>query len=67
MVNNNKLYARIIELGLTKREIADKMELSYTTIINKFNGKVDWTLNDAYKLRDILAITDEEIIPYFFS
>lgn len=67
MVNANKLHARIIELGLTKKEVSEQMNISYTSIVNKFNGKTPWSLEDIVSLASILQLTKEDIVPYFFS
>ena len=45
--------------GLTRRVMADKMNMAPNTLTRKLNGRADFTLTEVYKIRDIL----DEISP----
>ena len=61
MNSNNIVYRRItahIELqGLTRRDVADALQISYGTLHNKLCGITPWTLEEALKLKTLLGIT----------
>ncbi|MBS4538183.1 XRE family transcriptional regulator [Clostridium sp. D2Q-11] len=46
------LEAELARFNLTKGDIAKDLELSYGTIINKFKGKQDFTLGEAFIIKN---------------
>ncbi len=50
-----KLLARIALLGLTRREVADRMGVSYGTLHNKLCAITPFTLNEALQLKELLG------------
>lgn len=67
MVNTQKIKAKIVEKGLTIREIAPIMHLSAFTLGKKINGVSDMSLSEADALQNILGISDSEYRLYFFA
>lgn len=66
MPNEKKIKARILELGLTIKALADEMGLSAYTLGQKISGKAPMTLKEAIYLKERLNIPDEEVVAYFF-
>ncbi|MBQ7521214.1 MAG: hypothetical protein IJU12_12915 [Clostridia bacterium] len=58
-----KLVARIALLGLTRREVADQLGVSYGTLHNKLCAITPFTLNEAIQIKAMLAMpgTLEEV------
>ena len=58
-----KLVARIALLGLTRREVADQLGVSYGTLHNKLCAITPFTLNEAIQIKTMLAMpgTLEEV------
>lgn len=65
--NDKKIKARIVELGLTIREVSIEMGLTAYTLGRKISGKTPMTLREARSLQSILGISDDEIPLYFFT
>lgn len=45
----------IFQKGLSKREIAQKLGMTYNTLLLKLSGKATFTLDEALKLKEILG------------
>ena len=64
MINSNLIRARIVELGMTQEQVAEKMQISAKTFSIKMkNGK--FGLDEADKMIEILKI--ENPVRYFFA
>lgn len=66
LVNCQKIKARMVELGTNQSEVATKMGIDRSTLNSKVNNSEGkrLTLEDAFKLCDILQIEDPTT--YFF-
>lgn len=51
-----KIVARAALLGITRREVADRLGVSYGTLHNKLCGITPFTLNEAIELKNMLAM-----------
>jgi len=51
-----KLVARIALLGLTRREVADRLGITYGTLHNKLCAITPFTLNEAIQIKALLSI-----------
>ena len=51
-----KLVARIALLGLTRREVADQLGVSYGTLHNKLCAITPFTLNEAIQIKAMLGL-----------
>ncbi len=67
MVNTRKLKAKLIELGLTQGDLADKLGISTCTVNQKINNVRPLKLSEANKIAKILKIKDWEFKDYFFA
>lgn len=68
MVNINKLRGKIIENGLSVKDLADKLEMDRSTLYRKMNSEGDtMTISDAEKISKILDLSLEEVNSIFFS
>lgn len=67
MVNVNKIKARIVELGMSQGDVAEKMKLAQPTLSQKLNNIRPMDLNEAEKLSQILMIPAEKFCDYFFA
>lgn len=67
MVNSNKLKGRIVELGLTQKDLAKALGIATPTISQKINNVRSMSLDEAFAIADILKIPDEQFREYFFK
>ncbi len=51
-----KVVARIALLGLTRREVADRLGISYGTLHNKLCAITPFTLTEAIQIKQILGM-----------
>ena len=65
-MNKNKLKGKIREKGLTYQKLAKKIGISVTSVNYKVNGQNFFNHEEMIKLREILRLTDNEIIEIFF-
>lgn len=66
MINTLKIKARMVELGITQKKLANKMKISQPAINQKINNIRPMDLLEAEKLADILNIEPREYSDYFF-
>ncbi len=52
-----KIVARIAMLGLTRREVADRLGVSYGTLHNKLCNITPFTLQEAILIKSMLGMT----------
>lgn len=62
-----KLRGRIVEIFGTQSKFAETIQVSEVTVINKLNGKYDFSLNDIVLWANALKIGKDEIGAYFFA
>lgn len=68
MVNINKLRGKIIEKGLSVKELAEKLQMDRSTLYRKMNSEGDtMTISDAEKISKILNLSLEEVNSIFFK
>lgn len=68
MVNINKLRGKIIENGLSVKDLADNLEMDRSTLYRKMNSEGDTiTISDAMKISKVLNLTLEDVNSIFFS
>lgn len=64
---NIKLLEYYLSLSeISKKDLAKMMNISYMSILRKFNLKFDFTLGEVKKIKEILQLTDEEMLEIFF-
>lgn len=67
MVNSNKIKGRIVELGLTQKDLAKALGIATPTLSQKINNVRSMSLDEAFTIADILKIPDEQFREYFFK
>lgn len=67
MINSNKLKGRLVEKGLTQKDVADILGIAQPTVNQKINNVRPMDLNEAEKLAELLDIKPEEFQIYFFG
>lgn len=65
--NYSKLRGKIREMGITQKQIAEKIGTGESTISAKLNNKCYFYQPEIAKICDILNIADEEVGLYFFT
>ena len=65
--NYSKLRGKIREMGITQKQIAEKIGTGESTISAKLNNKCYFYQPEIAKICDILNIADEEVGLYFFA
>lgn len=67
MINTRKIKGRIVEMGLTQKDVSAALGLAQPTINQKINNIRPMNLDEAEKLADLLKIPSKEFANYFFS
>jgi FixJ family two-component response regulator len=67
MVNTNKIKGRIVELGMTNKDVAYALRLALPTVSQKINNVRPMNLNEAESIAKLLKIKSEEFTTYFFT
>lgn len=62
MVNSRKLKALLVENSYTQSEVAKLLGISTNAFSRKLNNKSQFTLNEAYLLKNILNVVEFERI-----
>lgn len=67
MINTNKIKARMVELSLNQKAVADALGIAQATASQKINGIRPMYLEEAQVLANLLKIEDSHFGEYFFS
>lgn len=69
MINTKKVKGRLVELGLTQKDIAARKVWSCAlpTVSQKINKKRPITLDEAYALAKLLTLEESEYKEFFFE
>ena len=67
MINTNKLKGRIVELGMTQRDLAKALGVASPTVSQKINNVRAMDVKEAFIIADALNIPDEDFREYFFK
>lgn len=62
-----KLSLKIVEKYGTRKRFADKMGISYMSVIRKLNGDKYWKQTEIAKCSQLLGIDTKDIGVYFFK
>lgn len=57
----NRLKAKRIELGYTQKELAKKIDMSFSTYVLKENGKTEFKMREISKILKVLNCKYEDI------
>ncbi len=67
MINSNKIKGRMVELGITQKDVAKALNIAPPTVSQKINNVRPMDLNEAEELARILKILPSDFAEYFFS
>ena len=67
MVDTKRLTDIIRVSGLKKVYIAEKLGVSYQGYLNKESGKSDFTASQIATLKDLLSLSNKDIMDIFLS
>lgn len=67
MVNSRKIKGRLVELGLTQKDVAEKIGVAQPTANQKINNIRPMDLQEAEAIADLLKINPVEFVEYFFT
>ena len=65
MVNSRKIKGRLVELGLTQKDVAEKIGVAQPTVNQTIIRPMD--LQEAEAIADLLKISPREFVEYFFT
>lgn len=66
LINTKKIKGRLVEYGLTQKDVAKALNIAQPTANQKINNIRPMDLREAEKLADLLCIKPEEFQSYFF-
>lgn len=66
MLNTRKIKARMVELDLTQKDIAEALNIAPATASQKLNGIRPLYLHEAQIIADLLRVEKESFSDYFF-
>lgn len=67
MLNTRKIKARLIELGLTQKDVAEALNIAPATVSQKINAIRPMSLQEARVLSELLQLDKSDFGVYFFS
>ena len=67
MINTGKIKGKMVEMQITQRDVADKLEIAQSTLNLKINNRRPMNLNEAEKICELLIISANEFGEYFFE
>lgn len=67
MINSNKIKGRMVELGITQKDVAKELKIAPPTVSQKINNVRPMDLDEAETLARMLNILPENFAEYFFS
>ncbi|SDY14198.1 helix-turn-helix domain-containing protein [Eubacterium barkeri] len=67
MLNTKKIKGRMVELGMTQKDLATEMSLAIPTVNQKINGIRPMSLDEAEVVATVLKIDSRKFGEYFFS
>lgn len=53
-----RVEAQMILRGVSRKELAKQLDISYNTLNQKLNGKSDFSLSEALKIKQVLNAPD---------
>lgn len=66
-MNTQLLKAKMVELGSTREQLAEILELSYWSVCAKLNNRYEFTQGEIAKISKHYNLTAEEIQQIFFA
>ena len=60
------VYGKLAEMSMTQEQLAKQVSMSSATLSAKLTGKSDFNVKEIYKICEVLGISKDNIISYFF-
>ena len=67
MTNTKLLREKLEQSGYKLQYIADKMGITYQSLLNKINNRSEFRASEIQALHDILGLTEVERVEIFFA
>lgn len=67
MINTRKIKGRMVELGITQKDLSKAIGISQTAVCQKLSNKRPMNLKEAEEISKLLYIGNEEFSIYFFE
>ena len=67
MINTGKIKGKMVEMQITQRDVADKLEIAQSTLNLKINNRRPMNLNEAEKICELLNISANEFGEYLLE
>ena len=66
-MNVNKLKAKIVEMGMNVESLAEAIGIDRSSLYRKLNKSEKITIGEAQKMKDALAMSDDEAYEIFLA
>ena len=63
----NRIKGILSIKNISRNDLASKMSISYNSLTKKLNGKIDFTLKDMHKIKNILNLDVQDCGNIFFN
>lgn len=60
-----KLETRIFQSGIEKRELAERIGISYVSLYKRLKGEIKWSLEEAYLIMQVLELPMDQLTVMF--
>ena len=67
MVNQNLLKSKIALSGLSAKEVAEKIGIPYQSFNNRKAGKIEFNSSEIKALKEVLNLTNDDVVAIFLS
>ena len=67
MINRNLLLSKAVALDIKMPDLAERIGVNPSTLSQKMNGKREFTVAEVNAVRNVLRLTQQELIDIFFN
>lgn len=67
MLNKNLLKSKMALKGVLVKELAQKIDMNYNNFSAKFCGKTEFRPSEINAIKNVLALTDSEVVEIFVN
>ena len=67
MINQKLLHSKVALAGLTVKELAQKIGMPYQSFNNRKAGKIEFNSKEIKALKDVLNLTNDDVVVIFLS
>lgn len=66
-INKKLLRVKMVENSINQTDLAEKMDMTKTTLSRKLNGHSPLLLKDCQKIEEILSLSNHDMLAIFFG